>query len=204
MPARTPRKKSAGGRPRLTESGARERLISTANALFYQRGIRNVGIDEVIAEANVAKASLYNHFASKDELIVECLRVRDADWRVWLATEVNRRATTPRERLLAVFDALGAWITDAEFRGCAFQNAVVEVADTRHPAHKAAAKQKHATRAYLGELAREAKARQPDMLADQLSMLMEGAIMSALLHGASPAVETARATAAQLVRAAFR
>ncbi|MBC8087355.1 MAG: TetR/AcrR family transcriptional regulator [Phycisphaerae bacterium] len=182
--------------------GTRDRLLNAAHDLFYRRGIRNVGIDEVIAAAGVAKASLYKHFPSKDELVAECLRRRDASWRVWLVEQVNARASSPNAKLLAVFDVVGLWLADADFRGCAFQNATVEVADAKHPAHLAAASHKQGMRAYLGELAHSAGVRNPDALADQLAMLLEGALISALLNGAPATTATARAAALFLLRAA--
>ncbi len=183
--------------------GARERLLEAADALFYARGVRTVGIDEVIAHAGVAKASLYKHFASKDELVAEYVRRRDAAWRAWFAAEVERRGRTPRERLLAVFDALGAWFRDDAFRGCAFQNAAVELADRAHPAQAAVLANKRGVRAYLRDLARAAGAPDPDALAAQLGVLAEGAIVTALVDGTPAPARAARAAAETLVRAAL-
>lgn len=191
---------SAGATPDLS-GGVRERLLSTAQDLFYRRGIRNVGIDEVIAVAGVAKASLYKHFASKDELVAESLRRRDTDWRQWLMSEVDARGASPREKLLAVFDVLGLWLGDETFRGCAFQNAVIEVADSTHPAHQAAAAQKQALRAYVGSLASTSRLRDADAVADQFALLIEGALASAQLNGAARTITTARAAAKTLLEA---
>lgn len=192
-------KPSASGQPDLS---ARARLVNAAQDLFYRRGIRNVGIDEVIAVAGVAKASLYKHFDSKDELVAECLRRRDADWRVWLVDQVEALSDVSTSKLLTVFDVLGSWLNDVTFRGCAFQNAVVELADAKHPAHHAAAVQKQALRAYLGELADQSGVRDPGALADQLALLIEGALISALLNGAPATIKTARSAAAALIAAA--
>ena len=185
--------------------GPRERLLRAADELFYTRGIRNVGIDEVIAAAGVAKASLYTHFRSKDELIAEYVRQRDARWRSWFRESVSARASMPRERLLAVFDVLTEWLAGPGFRGCAFQNASIEMADATHPAGGAAAANKRAVRSYLGELAREAGIADPRKLADQLALVAEGAIVTALMLGrgeTAAVARSARAAAAVLLQAA--
>jgi AcrR family transcriptional regulator len=184
--------------------GPRERLLRAANELFYTRGIRNVGIDEVIVAAGVAKASLYTHFRSKDELVAEYVRRRDASWRSWFRESVSARASTPLERLLAVFDVLAEWLASPGFRGCAFQNASIELADSAHPARAAAAANKRAVRSYLDELAREAGFADPRALADQLALVAEGAIVTALMLGraeTTPVARSARAAASALLRA---
>jgi AcrR family transcriptional regulator len=180
----------------------RERLLRAADELFYRRGIRNVGIDEIIAEAGVAKASLYKHFESKDDLVAEYVRQRDTRWREWFQREVEDRASTPRDRLLAVFDVLGEWLASPGFRGCAFQNATIELADAKHAGHAAAVANKRAVRAFLRDLAREAGVADPGPLADQLSLLAEGAIVTALMERTPTAARTARRAAAQLLKAA--
>lgn len=155
---------------------ARERILATAADLFYGRGIRNVGIDEIIARAGVAKASLYKHFDSKDALIVEFLRRRDAAWREWFEAAVEARATKPKDRLLAVFDLLEEWFAQDDFRGCEFVNAAVERADAKHPAHAASVEHKRLVRAYLHDLAKAARLKNPAATADHLALLVEGAI----------------------------
>jgi AcrR family transcriptional regulator len=190
--------RAAGG------DGPRERLLRAADQLFYTRGIRNVGIDEVILAAGVAKASLYTHFRSKDELIAEYVRQRDARWRSWFREAVSARASAPRERLLAVFDVLAEWLASPGFRGCAFQNASIEMADATHPARATAAANKGAVRSYLGELARESGVADPRALADQLSLVAEGAIVTAVILGpaeTAAVARSARATAVVLLRA---
>jgi AcrR family transcriptional regulator len=204
-------------KPRLSDSrssalaaagdGPRERLLRAADELFYTRGIRNVGIDEVISAAGVAKASLYTHFRSKDELIAEYVRQRDARWRTWFRESVSARASTPRKRLLAVFDVLAEWLASPEFRGCAFQNASIELADVAHPGHVAAAGNKRAVRSYLDELARDAGVADPHALADQLALVAEGAIITALMGGraeTAAVARSARAAASALLRAGQR
>src|SRR5690606_21971100 len=122
MPRTTTARKSA-------DDGPRERLLSVASELFYAHGIRNVGIDEIIARAGVAKASLYRHFPSKDDLVTEVLRQRDEAWFRDFRADVEARASNPKKRLLGVFAVLEAWFAGDLFRGCAFMNAAIELAD---------------------------------------------------------------------------
>lgn len=185
--------------PRRRTRGARERILATASRLFYERGIRNVGIDEIIATAGVAKASLYKHFASKDALIVEVLQEQDAAWRKHLETEVAGRADAPKERLLAVFDVLEDWFGEASFRGCAFINTTVELASPGHPGHAASREHKRRIRSYLRDLAKAAKVKDPDALAGQLALLAEGAIVTALMEQSAEPARRARKAAAQLL-----
>jgi AcrR family transcriptional regulator len=198
--ANSPAKRAAAAAP--PGAGARERLLHAADDLFYQRGIRNVGIDELIATAGIAKGSLYKHFPSKDELVAEYLRRRDESWRAWFQSAVESRATTPEERLIAVFDVLGEWLASADFRGCAFQNASVELADRSHPAQAVAAANKRAVRGYLAHLAREAGRAEPEALAEQLALIAEGAIVLTVVEGTSSArARAARAAATTLLNA---
>ena len=96
-------------RSSLETRPARERILETALELFYQRGVRNVGVDEIAARAGVTKVTLYAHFKSKDNLILEFLKLRDERWMQWFKSAVERRARDPRGRLLAIFDALEEW-----------------------------------------------------------------------------------------------
>ncbi len=120
-----------------TQSAARERVLDAASELFYREGIRAVGIDTIIARAGVAKMTFYHHFKSKDLLVVEFLRRRDERWRRWLAETVERLSPDPRERPLAIFDALAGRFANPDYRGCAFINTVAETADPGHAARHA-------------------------------------------------------------------
>jgi AcrR family transcriptional regulator len=193
--------KTQASSTRATDS-ARDRLLGAADALFYRRGIRNVGIDEIIATAGVAKASLYNHFASKDELILAYVQRRDDAWFAWFREEVERRASAPAKRLLAVFDVLIDFVGETSFRGCALQNTFVELADRAHPAHKAVLASKRALRGYLGDLAEHAGLAKPKAIAEQLGLLVEGALLTSSLEGSDTPAKTARAAAAALLKGA--
>ena len=113
-----------------TRVSARDRLLAAANELFYSEGIHTVGIDRIIEHAGVAKASLYNSFGSKDELVEAYLVSRHANTTDRI-TRALQRYRTPRTRLLGVFDAQGELFADPDFRGCAFVNATAEAHDPR-------------------------------------------------------------------------
>lgn len=158
----------------LSRSPAAERILRTASELFYEEGIRAVGVDTVVERAGVAKMTLYKNFGSKDELVAAYLRARDHRWRAWLEDAVERRAGSPKEKLLAVFDASGEWMERESPRGCAFINAFAEIADPVHPAQEVAREQKSWMREYLTKLTLEAGAEKPEELAEQLFVLLEG------------------------------
>lgn len=178
---------------------ARERILRAAADLFYKEGVRAVGIDTIISRAGVAKMTLYKHFASKDDLVVEFLKRRDKRWMASFQESVERRTKNPLRRLLAIFDALDEWFQSDDFRGCAFINATVEFADRRHPGRKVALQHKERLRAYIFDLAKAAELRSPRRLADQLFLLVEGAIVTALMQGNPRPARHARQAAAALV-----
>ena len=182
-------------------SQARQRLLATASDLFYREGVRAVGIDRLIDESGVGKASFYRHFSSKDDLVVEFLRARDQDWRAWLRDAVEREPE-PARRPLAVFDALFERFSRGDFRGCAFINTIAEVAHREHPAHVAAQGHKHAVGSYLRDLLAEAGIDDPDgLLASQLLLLIDGAIVTAVREGSPDSARAARQIAAALLDA---
>ncbi|HEU5170094.1 MAG TPA: TetR/AcrR family transcriptional regulator [Gemmatimonadales bacterium] len=180
----------------------RDRILETAGELFYGRGIRNVGVDEIVAASGVAKMSLYKHFESKDALIEAWLRESGARWQAWLEQRIQRAGCDPGTRLLAVFDALAEWFGESSFRGCFFLNSAVEVADPAHPASRLAVEHQTALLGLLRSLARETGVPRPEMLARQLLLLTQGAIVIAQVHGGPEAGREARRAAAALIAAA--
>lgn len=187
-----------------SSSKPRERILDTASELFYQKGIQNVGVDEIVARSGVAKMTLYKHFQSKDLLIVEFLRRRDENWRCWLEVTVERYATTPTERLLAIFDVLEEWFKSPDFRGCAFINAAVELANPEHPAHQTVVEHKQLVYAYILKLAQDAKVNNPKSLSRHLMLLIEGAIVTALIENSAEAAQQARLAALALLGVQFK
>jgi AcrR family transcriptional regulator len=180
---------------------ARERLLAAANELFYDEGVHTVGIDRVIERAGVAKASLYNTFGSKDELVRAYLEMRHAR----VAERVTRyleRYDTPRERLLGVFEAQGETFADPTFRGCAFVAASAE--SPGESVTRASDDYRGWVRGLFTDLAREAGAADPELLARQLHMIYDGASLSVRLDRNSAATAMARAAAETLLDAACR
>jgi AcrR family transcriptional regulator len=186
-----------GSRVRPT---ARERLLAAANELFYNEGVHTVGIDRVIEQAGVAKASLYNTFGSKDELVRAYLETRHASVTQRI-TQAVERYDTPRERLLAVFEGQGELFAQPDYRGCAFARASAE----SHPgdlAEQAAEDYRRWVRTLLTELAAQAGVPEPEVLARQLHLLYDGSGQSARMDHDPAAAVAARTAAATLLDAA--
>ena len=179
---------------------ARERLLEAANELFYDQGVHTVGIDRVIERAGVAKASLYNTFGSKDELVRAYLEGRHAR----IAGRITRyleRYTDPRDRLLGVFEAQGELFAEEGFRGCAFVSASAE--SPGEAVSRAADDYRGWVRGLLTRLAREAGAAEPEKLGRQLHMIYDGASLSARMDRDPSASVASREAAAALLDAAL-
>jgi len=162
------------------ESDARTRILESAYELFSRRGVRAVGIDEVIAHASVAKATLYRHFASKDELVLAFLERREALWtHEWVELESRRRGETPEEQLLAIFDLFDEWFRRPDFEGCSFINVLLETADREHPVGRASAVHLATIRDVLRSIAEDAGLRDPEAFAHSWHILMKGSIVAA-------------------------
>ncbi len=187
-------------RPRTPDgelTPAAKRILATASGLFYQQGINAIGVEAVAEVAGVTKKTLYDRFGSKDQLIVAYLRDRDQHWREWLGSYVEHHATTPREKLLVTFDALAEWMRRNHPRGCAFVNAHAELADTDHPARRVIAEHKNWVRHYLASLARDADLSDPESVADELAILLEGVTVTQSLRVVPQAAEYAKRLAAR-------
>ncbi|HEX4781642.1 MAG TPA: helix-turn-helix domain-containing protein [Usitatibacter sp.] len=174
-------------------------MLAAAEQLFYEEGIGSVGIDRIIERAGVAKASLYDVFGSKDELVRSYLAGRLERRKARLAERLAR-LRTPRERLLGVFDALADFIAEPGFRGCPFVRASTQTKDSSS-ARQVCVESREWTLELFHELAREAGAAHPKKLARQLVLLYDGAITSAQMDGDSQSAATARAMAAAIVDA---
>lgn len=160
--------------------GARERILDAAYDLFSRHGVRAVGIDTVIDRAGVAKMTLYRHFPSKDDLAIDFLRRREELWtKKWLQSEVERRATTPADRLLAIFDVFDEWFRRDDFEGCSFINVLLEIDDRSSLVRQASVTHLAVIRAFLAELAAEARVADPEDFARRWHILMKGSIVAA-------------------------
>jgi AcrR family transcriptional regulator len=181
----------------------REQIVTEALKLFYRDGFNATGVDRISAEAGVSKKTLYNHFKSKDELVLATLRKRDGLFRNRIMRETERLGSTPRERLLTIFDAHEAWFQEKNFSGCMFINAAAEFSSQDDPNHVVSAEHKRLVRDYIRELAEQAGARDPQTLATQLNLLLDGAIVEAYVSGNTQAAKLARSMAAVFVDQAF-
>jgi AcrR family transcriptional regulator len=160
---------------------ARQRILRSAYELFSRRGIRDVGVDEVIAGADVAKATLYRHFASKDDLVLAFLEQREQLWtKEWVEAEARQRGETPEEQLLAIFDLFHEWFQRDDFEGCSFINVLLEFGGgNAHALGRASAIHLENIRSLVRTLAEEAGLREPASFALSWHILMKGAIVQA-------------------------
>ncbi|MBV2363144.1 TetR/AcrR family transcriptional regulator [Streptomonospora nanhaiensis] len=177
---------------------AARRVLDTAHELFYTRGINSVGMDLLAERAGITKKTVYDRFGSKDALVVAYLAERDERWRAYLTGHLAG-VGGGRERILATFDALGAWLAEHGTRGCAMVNACTELPDADHPGRRVAREQKEWTRGLYRDLAAEAGAADPDALAEALLILHEGATVAFTVLGAPEAARTARRAAEALL-----
>ncbi len=185
-------------RPR--KSDARQRLIETAERLFYAEGIHAVGIDRIIAEAEVAKMTLYNHFGSKDDLILAVLQYREEKFDSLFEKWMGQHVAAGLDRLEAFFAALKDWFASPGFRGCMFINACAELADAGHAGSQFSAQHKERFHAMLKEvIAGTAGSKAAESLTPAISLLVEGAIVTAVMQQSPAPADVARDAALALV-----
>jgi AcrR family transcriptional regulator len=186
------------GRTRET-SEARQRIVETADRLFYRDGIRAVGIDRIIAEAEVAKMSLYKHFPSKDDLILAALKHREEGVLEFFRSAMERHGKKAKNPLRAFFVALKEWFETPGFRGCAFQNAAAELADPAHPGTEFIRGHKQRFGEFLRGLVEEAIGKDAAKVAPAVALLVEGAIVTAVIQGTPDVADVARDASLKLV-----
>ena len=176
------------------KAAMRERILETADRLFYRQGIRAVGVDTVAGEIGISKRTLYNYFPSKDDLIVAYLSRR--------LRPIEVSDAPPVEQILEDFDRLESAMRSDGYRGCPFVNAVAELADPTHAAHRIAVAHKAKRRNLFRRLLIRLHVGDPDGLASQLMILGEGAVAQALVHGDPKMARAAREAARVLLSAA--
>ena len=186
--------------PEQRHRSAKQRLLQAADELFYNEGIHAVGIDRVIAHAGVAKGSLYYSFAGKDDLVRGYLTERHGKWADRVSAGIEAH-TDPRERILAVYDVLGALFAEPDYRGCAFMNALAEAPPDSVEAQAAATFRAWVRTLFLG-LAADADAEDPKQLAESLVVLYDGAVATAQMDKAPQVAQTARRLADLVLDAA--
>lgn len=185
----------------MRRSEIRDHLLETALRLFNQHGYTATGVDLIIAEAGIAKTTLYRHFETKEDLILAALERQDEQARDAMRAFVEQRAIDPIGRLLATFDCLEAWFRDERFRGCPFVSAAGEHKDTANPVFRAAALHKRLTLAYFEELAHAARFAEPKRIAAEINVLHEGATAVAQMTRTAEPARQAKRMAAQLLAA---
>lgn len=174
------------------------RVLERAGKLFYDRGIQAVGMDAVRDAAAVSLKRLYRLFPAKDALVAATLRHREAGVDAALA-QATATATTPEARILAVFELLGEWFAEPDYRGCAFINAFGELGPHSPAVRDVVRDHKQAWRAFFADLVREAG--RPEALADQLAILANGAMVTAAISASPEPAAQARAVAETLLEA---
>jgi AcrR family transcriptional regulator len=185
----------------VAPAGVGERILNTATDLFYREGVRAVGIQRVIDEAGIAKASLYAHYGSKDDLVAACLTKHGDAARTAVSNALAIPGRDARARLLALFDAHLATIEGPDFRGCPFLNASSEIADPNHPAKRVIAAQRAWLHGVIEGLVKEAGVASPSQVAGTLVVLFDGALASSLVDNSAAAARHARWAAEQIVDA---
>lgn len=181
-------------------SDARQRIVETAERLFYAEGIRAVGIDRIIAEAGVAKMSLYNHFPSKDDLILAALQYREEKFDALFGKWMERHVDAGMDRLDAFFAALKDWFEITDFRGCMFINSHAELADAKHEGSKFSASHKQRFHEMLKQvIAQTAGGKAAEAMAPAIALIVEGAIVTAVMERKSSPAGVARDAALALL-----
>jgi AcrR family transcriptional regulator len=173
MPATAPAPESA-----TTKSVAR--IMAVAYQLFSTRGVRDVGVNELIERSGVAKATFYRHFPSKDSLVLAFLEQRDKQWTVdAILSEARRRGSTPEEQLLAIFDVFSDWFMREDFEGCSFAKVLLEMGPT-HPLGRASIEYLAKIRGHIQAAGEEAGLVRTEEFARSLLILMKGSILQAI------------------------
>jgi AcrR family transcriptional regulator len=175
----------------------RDRIFDTACRLFYEHGIRAVGVDAIAHEAGTNKMSFYRNFTSKEELVSEYLRAQAAEYFRWWDETISQHAGDPRRQAEALFDAYAPHARDRCPRGCALANAAVEISDEDDALSSIVREYKAEVRRRLRRLAREMGARDPNLLGDSLMLLMEGGYAARLATKSDAGPLTAAAAAAR-------
>ena len=182
----------------ITSNDTRDIILDVTEKLIYKSGIAATGMDLLVKTAGVSRKSIYRYFANKEELTVAALQRRDIGWMNWFRTAVDQ-AQTPAERLLNLFTVLKSWFDSEGFRGCAFINTSGETGDPQDPVRLVAKDHKQKLLDYVRELCTEYGAADPETLARQLLILIDGAITVALVMGNHSAADNAQCMARKLL-----
>ena len=206
LPSASPatRRRRTADAKRSAEPEARARLIKAGAQLFCRYGINATGVDAIISEAGTAKATLYKLFGSKEGLVEAVLEAEGTAWREWFFAEIDAISGPPAERLVGMFDILKVWFADRNFYGCSFINAVGEHDKSDNRIRRTALQHKRQVLEKLSALAKEAGARDPQALTHQIALLMDGAIVAAMVSRDPMVADEARRAAQRIVQAEGR
>jgi AcrR family transcriptional regulator len=181
-------------------SATREKLIHIAFEMFGRNGFHGIGLDRIIDEAGVSKQTFYNHFESKDDLILSVLKHRhEVESKIFLDKLTQLGGDDPANKLRVLFDALHAWYDDPTWHGCIFMTAAAEFPMPHDPAHQSALEHMKAMQEHLQYLATMARARDPKMLAEELTLLLEGAVAYRHVTGESKTTDIVKRAAMRLL-----
>ena len=181
----------------------RDKILATATNLFESRGIQASGVDTIIAEAGIAKATLYNHFPSKNLLITAYLREKSDRFYEWLNSSLVSKKANSLDILISLCELVEQWIMTPEFHGLPFHIASVEFPDPDHPINQYSAVLAVELQGYLSKIAAAAGAKDPEALGQQLTMLFEGAALVERLSPGSGAARRAKNAAITLIKASI-
>ncbi len=181
----------------------RDELVHKALIIFYRDGFHATGMDTLVKKTGISKTSMYKHFRTKDDLILATLRLRDELFRNHFFRRLEEIADTPQDQLLAVFDVLGEWFEEESFRGCMFIKASGEFPARDMPILASSAEHKKLFTLHIENLAKKASAHNPTLLARQLVLLKEGAIVTAHIQGKEGVADNAKIAAKTLIEKAL-
>lgn len=189
-------------RPALDQT-PKQRLITAAADLFCQRGINAVGVDAIVENAGTAKTTLYKLFGSKDQLVEVVLEAEGSAWREWFMAAIRTASDRPQGQLRAIFPVLAQWFREKRFYGCPFINAVAEHDKSSDRLRKLALGHKRQVLDFVRSIAVEARAREPDRLTHEIALLMDGAIVAAMMTKDPKVADVAQAALERLLDEQF-
>ena len=185
----------------MKQPGVKERIIETASQLFYTAGYNQTGINQIIEEANVAKASMYQHFRSKEEIAVAYLHRRHYWWMGQLADFVSNKKSA-KQKVIASFDFLDHWLNEAGYRGCGFQNIITDLPKEQLKIKATVLFHKNELLRWIHDLLKEEKqysAKKSRQLANEVLILIEGAIILAQIQNDAWPIKTAKGACKKLL-----
>lgn len=188
---------------KTSTTAVQDKILQTAEQLIYTNGIHAMGMDLLVRTSGVARKSIYRYYATKEDVAVNALSARDVRWMNWFRTETDK-ATNPEARILEMFTVLKGWFESEGFRGCAFINTAGEIGDAEDPIRQLAKIHKQKLFDYTLELSLQLNIEQPEALAKQLLILIDGAITLALVMGDHSAADSARDMAQLLMKSALK